>query len=98
MHIEWARSADRKLYESERRRVKVLNVATATKFMKVVKSMTDAVDWNAFTVKPISKFQQLGGPRSRQFSMRLTQRDRILFELSDKPNTIRILKVGGRYE
>ena len=98
MRIEWARSSDRKLFESRRRRVRVLNVAAATKFMKIIRLMTNARDWNAFTAHPVSGFKQLGGPRSRQFSMRLTQRDRILFEVSDKPNTIRILKVGGRYE
>ena len=98
MDIEWARSSDRKLYENRRRRVKLLNIAAATKFMRIVESMTNADNWTAFTENPVSKFKRLSGTRSNQFSMRLTQRDRILFELSDSPNTIRILKVGGRYE
>ncbi len=98
MHIEWERREDIRLHGDERRRVRRLNPAGATKFVRIIQDMETADDWNDFSRNPKSKLEALRGNRSGQYSMHLTRRHRLVFELAEVPDTIRILQVGGHYD
>lgn len=98
MRIEWARREDVRLHDNERSRVRRLNLAGATKFVRIIQDMEMSEDWNDFSRNPKSKLEALRGNRSGQYSMRLTQRHRLVFELAESPDTIRILQVGGHYD
>ena len=98
MEIEWARREDERLSEDERLRLRRLNAAAANKLVRILHRLALADDLDYLFRNPAFKFEPLRGNRSGQYSMRLTGHDRVIFEMSDRPNTVRILQVGGHYD
>ena len=98
MEIEWARREDERIYEDERLRLRRLNAAAARKLPRIVESIRAADDLGYLFRNRPHKFEALKEDRSGQYSMRLTGGDRVIFEMSDQPDTVRILQVGGHYD
>ena len=75
----------------------MLNKGPARKFERVIRHLQSVNSVTELRQHPAFKFEPLKGNRSGQFSMRVTQGDRIIFKLGDQADTISILQVGGRY-
>lgn len=97
MLIEWERSADQRLWEDRKHRERVLNRGPARRFERIIRHLRGVDNLTELRQQPAFKFEPLKENRSGQFSMRLTRGDRIIFELGDRPDTLRILQVGGHY-
>lgn len=97
MLIEWARTEDQRLWEDQKHRERVLNGGPARRFERIIRHLRSVNSLMELRRQPAFKFEPLKENRSGQFSMRLTKGDRIIFELGDRPDTLRILQVGGRY-
>ena len=97
MLIEWARTDDQRLWEDRKHRERVLNKGPAKKFERIIRHLHGVSSLTELRQQPAYKFEPLKANRRGQFSMRITQGDRIIFEQGNQPDTIRILQVGGRY-
>lgn len=97
MRIEWARSADQELWEDQRLRVKVLNKAGAKKLSRIIDTLEATRSLRELIKYPRHKFERLSGDLTGLCSMRMTGRDRVVFEIIESAGTIRILSVGGHY-
>ena len=98
MEIEWARREDERLIEDQRFSSRRLGDAATKKLRQVMRALEAAENLGQLMENRMFKFKPLRGDRAGQYSMRLTRRDRIIFELADKPDTLRILRVGGHYD